>query len=109
MSFVILSNISVEYFRRIIVPNNEQIKNIIMYYEHFSGIFIFTLSSSFLAACISKMRLLLRIAIFSLFSNNFLGLGGLLCLLVFGSPNAFLLHNTIPLPTSLSLSSVVSL
>ena len=109
MSSVILSNISVEYFRRIIVQKTEQIKNTIMYYEQFSGIFIFTLSSSFLAACISKMRLLLRVAIFPLFSNNFLGLGGLSCLLVFGSPNAFLLHNTIPLPTSRSLSSVVSL
>ena len=67
MYFVILSNISVEYFQRIILPNTEQIKNIIMYYEHFSGIFIFTLSSSFLAACISKMRLLLRVAIFPFF------------------------------------------
>ena len=79
-----------------------------MYDETLCRIFVSTLSSSFLAACICKMRLLLRVAIFSLFSNNFLGLGGLLCQVVFGSPKALVLLNIFPSPTSLSLSSVVS-
>ena len=79
-----------------------------MYDETLCQIFVSTLSSSFLAACICKMHLLLRVAIFSLFSNNFLGLGGLLCRVVFGSPKALVLLNIFPSPTSLSLSSVVS-
>ena len=55
------------------------------------------------------MRLLLRVGIFSLGSNNFLDLGGLLCLLVFASPKALVHPNTLSSPTSLSLSSVLSL
>ena len=51
MSFVILLNISVEYFRRIIVPNTEQIQNIIMYYEHFSGVFFHTNVCVSMLAC----------------------------------------------------------
>ena len=79
-----------------------------MYDETLCRILVFTLSSSFLAACICKMRLLLWVAIFSLFSNNFLGLGGLLCRVVLGSPKALVLLKIFPSPTSLSLSSVVS-
>ena len=43
------------------------------------------------------MCLLLRVAIFSLFSNNFLDLGGLLCLLVLASLKALVHPQTLSL------------
>ena len=66
-----------------------------MYDKTLCQIFVSTLSSSFLAACICKMRWVL-------------GLGGLLCRVVFGSPKALVLLKIFPSPTSFSLSSVVS-
>ena len=57
----------------------------------FFRIYVLTLSSCFLAFSRSHMRLLFRVGIRSLFANNFFGLGGRLCLVVLGSPNAFVL------------------
>ena len=98
---ICVPNISPEYFRQIFLMNifcDFLTKNYYYIILQLSlsivnvwQIFQLTCSVILLALCRADMHLLLHVVTHSLFSNNFLQCGGLLCQLVLGSPKALTL------------------